>query len=681
MGTERLEALVTAGTPFSRLAKAIEDRDTSSEPKERPIPAYNYTTDEFNKQHRNKEAQFPGVDVNTDVAVWSSDECLKKPEAQRSTCSLPDRVESSFEVFTKAVRDKYEDAKREPRDLGDITPRVVLSRAFGVYDQTDGEFTVPWVYLASDDGSQVSFPASRLHASDRYHPTGRPWWIEAMENARASDVLVTSPYIDYSSYMSQSDSTIVRTIVHRFEVNDCPDRSGAKAPPCAPKKYVLGMDLLHEPLNSKRLGGAAEVAGRSSWDVLRNEFAPWNNWRRCLPPSGIVAALFALGCLGPWRRDTVWQLQRKIAVDAHTKVGSYKFTTGSRQVTSRASEWDIGGSWSKFFTVLFRRKHEESKELGEESEQHLDMSVDIEKEPLKRGDEMWTMTKATRARLARYGVVMERVRYAGTWNVRIEHLATRVPRITFFLRDGGKAEGIRHLEAAVRRSVHLGHSEFIESQASERPPSIDQAIPAVEEVQTIRRRISELEEGSFSFMDGMKFVEALYEKKKVRGVVRDYYLAELFKRNLLTVLNTGVSIDRTIVVEDKRSWAKISSEHRAELARLEEQTREGGGSVWVAFLDKLNPGIRSFRDKDFGLVDDNCVVVTEHYVVERSITSVEGIDLLRVHGYVSTRRWDVAFYEEFYRLISGQRVLLRDYWARTLEPPDGRGSSHAPLAE
>ncbi len=109
---------------------------------------------------------------------------------------------------------------------------------------------------------------------------------------------------------------------------------------------------------------------------------------------------------------------------------------------------------------------------------------------------------------------------------------------------------------------------------------------------------------------------------------------------------------------NKRSFKKLLTTHREDLAGLCEDIAARGGSIWVAEVPAL---LRNYSEKDFALFDDRMALVTEDVVVVKSLSRglTSGRDgRVIVQGYASWRRADVAMYREFWRQLKAEAVDL-----------------------
>lgn len=167
-------------------------------------------------------------------------------------------------------------------------------------------------------------------------------------------------------------------------------------------------------------------------------------------------------------------------------------------------------------------------------------------------------------------------------------------------------------------------------------------------------------ENRLPFKEGLSFLKNIYSNQEVNSVCKDRYLEALLKDDNiynLDLLSSGSKIRRIILYESSEYLEYIIRTYKNELKKLiSNHTKVKGHTIFISSVKDLSESLKDFTEKDFALVGENLVVVTNELYKESILGNDEGG--IKIEGYISWRDVDVKFYRKLFDLIQQKKKYL-----------------------
>jgi hypothetical protein len=498
------------------------------------------------------------------------------------------------------------------------------------------------------DGFQVTFPGTDVTApKSNYDPRERPWYKMYTEEReklspialdKSRNVYLTAPYAD----ITPVQVFLVRTMLIDIYLQSSPGVSS----------YTLAIDLYCEP---PMIANPSIFATVADADLLIRSLNVFHK-----PIVTLILALMwcilLYYCASFNRPDHVevvnLQLRHKIYANDKDQV-----IRRIKSIRDKRTKFSVVQVNAKSSLISAQKGSEEriENESGFEIEKTLG-PIDIAKNSDIRGYEIWEVTHILTIMWKFFGFEFHRCAQGLRQDVLVTFGGAEDADITDAHEDHEQ-----RVDDIVSEAILASPSSA--SLDSKKQVELSNWPKQLENVQSFSAAKSQRKKpfrGRFYYLEeGRTFFKDLYANATVRAVIKDIYLEDIFVRELQKILTVGDKISRIIVYEDKKEWNLRLQRNRKEMRNMIERYNQGAGRVFTASLESLPETFHDFVDKDFALLGNDLVVVTEDVYEQQNLTfgRHQGPPDWKVGGYVSWRKADVIFYNELYELL--EKVELK----------------------
>lgn len=571
----------------------------------------------------------PEVDGSTSPDVCRIDYGGSARDLCRSLAHLPDNkswndlqpsLQRLLAAFASAMPTKREvgcqGADCYPQRLADwlgLTP----ARARGY------PLVTPLIYLADDRGdiedaeSVISYPKRTV--SSGYKIGDRPWyrapvegssdtWLTLTNSSPVARCALTDPYQDVGSVFG-----IVRTLVC-WPIGESADTSvlDQQRP-----RFLLAIDLWW----------ADELP---EWPAAAIDAAL--HLEQTLPVSIAIVALLicvlALFSLRHQRRE-LFHLVRCAILEGSQRDKSIVREVGTK--SEKQAGVKLAGSLAALFSAeASHRQHNAQTES-------LVLRVDYEHEPDVRGIELWEIYRVQEhsfellglCLLVRWGV------HAPRWTSVVTHTAKSLPRIEYLGGHPAHA-GTPGLPERIETQILCGTQGELTNEPGLAPSS---TLPRVfPELLRHKKQTERIKAGRFRFSRDIEIVTSLYPQAEVEAVQPLPDLLDAIRGERRLVLQLGHQLGRVALCENMQAWEETRASQREPLRELSQLI--GASRLRVGFIDRLAVRLQRQNIRDFGLLDKRTLVVFDRPSHDA-----------HCHGYVSSKRADVAFYRYVFEAL------------------------------
>lgn len=574
-----------------------------------------------------------------------------------STTFIPSTTFARFSAFAREVVTLYraEEQRLGQEDRVGEDYEAILTRAFGLPSSLADKVTIPWTYIASSEGFQATFPASRIHARPAFDNTERPWWWDAIDRLETTGGRsgLSKPYADYASQVVGNQ---IRTYSVVLEVDET-------------TRYVVSVDFKW----------ATPERGLTGL-VSPGRLVAAMGWQKRPTVTFFSMAFVVVGIIS-WsilsrKRETFVILSRKGLITAKN-LSDYCFRVETQTRDERAQGLVIGAKASYGVGVgslTYRIEHSDSKVVGLEGEERLR----LEDLAALRGlaSYHWKLMAKTRLQLPAITISVYKTRSTGSVFVKYR----RQSNVELAWTEGDAlsprwrrwvAESVRGLPSdSVASSAELLDENAIGARGR-LSEVLTEKVPD-ELVQTVQR-YKDLGHGVFRYCNGILTLSEIYYRSDIKGVLRGLYLERLIALNRLEVLEVGGEVNRVVVFDDAKSFREFLAVNREPFSRIAEE-HQRFGSLKVMLLEDLatKDFVPSKKDLDFAIIDESSVAVTENYYLEDAVRGRENPPTqsgweVRIHGFLSTLETDVEYYRYVYKILDADARPLDEISDRVSE--------------
>lgn len=568
-----------------------------------------------------------------------------------------------FGRFASMVKRRFvEKMQRHAGDSGYLAPfeyGYELARLLGFYDKEpgmgkynigDSSIYIPWIYLSKENGVQITFPGTDMTRNTNYDPRNRPWYrmnykeknkLSYISLKGGSSGVLTSAYVDIAS----GNVFMVKTLL--FEV--IPGRRPST------EKYLLAIDLYLKP---------PDLKARSVYGVFQDQKVIWEtlNVFSEKPVLTIILVLtwvlFLFYITGLYRPVSSEEVRLALRWSAYAGAANNVITFTSKDTDAKRIENAMGIAISRLFyffsfSWLKRRSLTKEDDSAEKREFHLD---DSRADSEIRGIQIWQVSRTRAVQRKLLGIPFVNIGTYDKFDIFVRYRGSEWPEVKLVFQKNGTDYVPERIQEAVLASILRFDPKKPLILNLEKVPILLKKSSFFKEIISGRRAPLL---GRFYFDDGIKLFNDIYQNTTVRSVVRDIYLSHLLTQKPPHFLTAGDKISRVIVYESEISWQEWKRNNRENLRNLIDAYESGGaGRLYVSNVKELPEAYHDVTDKDFALLGDDLVVVTEgvYEVRERTFGSSIPTSEFRVSGYASWREADIAYYRILFNMLVKREI-------------------------
>jgi hypothetical protein len=581
-----------------------------------------------------------------EVSVYPACVTFTKDKSKQLSKEDQEHEDAVFRNFAAYVVTEFQ---KQPKQDGDSShTERPLARAMGLSDNMAGSsFDVPWIYVASHNGSIAVFPGTTVISDPSWKTSSRPWWQETFGGQLhlASDGpgqigdRLTVTYLDVLT----NTPILVRTYLRKFHSGE----------------FVAAIDLYHrddQPLRALSVLGV---------DLTK---PPWQlRFGIALAASLVVFTLVRWTASAP-QQKFVFELHRSVYGDV---TAEKILDLLDEEATKSVTGWKLIFGREGLGTISKESEHE--RRDADSGNMRLSISDNV------RGFEKWLVSHQSYRSwrlLWRFASVSKRrlgeveLTYGGAILPKSEWRPGSFRKDLFLKRDEKYYENrllevLRENADACKDRLEVPSTkEELENFATvaEIPEWVRVAIGEPQQLSAIRQRRAYLS------MDDAKLGEIYDRASNVRAVILLSYFERLFHRHQADFLIKGKTITRLVCFPDETTQLNIgegSHERYDELQSSSRTLRRVNSTIDEA--DSPKPPY-DFAIIETGPSDDKWVIVTrsvsETRLIERE-SSREGPTTYRADCYISWRPSDVKFYDAKFAELNGKSIAMPPTVAQT----------------
>ena len=590
---------------------------------------------------------------NTAASMFDESDIGVYPECVTYTATSPKKELSAsekfvFENFAAYIVPTFKNAaradntsKHTERHLADI---VGLAGA-GV---DEGQFDVPWIYVASQKGAVAVFPGTTLIAG-RYDTQARPWWQAAFKGesqlaatGRRSADLLTVPYLD----ILVNKPILVRTYISKVNVY-------------IPELKTMEPFVICVDLHRRDYQPVAEL-----WFLHhRLSATPW----KVMFGFACAVSLAIFGMIrwisGNSAKSFVFQRSSNAIYGIVDRKRTAQVSSGLRSAKKTTFSWNL----SKYVGV--------SGESSKEASDAFDNETAGQTTPgTRRGLEWWGVAKGVRCSWRLFGLQFESASqtYIGTIELSYTHaILPAAEWYSFNDEDFSDAEVQRYRSLTAVLQLNANGSaekfEIPETTASTQSLSLVAQLPEwVRSVTDAEKLVAAGQKRAYVTLSSTRLDE-LYAKSDVKAVILSGYLERLLKNGQIEFLLKGRTIHRLVSFPNADATLGLSGLSLNRYRDLMKYYSPVNSRTLARVNESINIEGIPQPPYDFAILnaDDNPaeqMLVVSHSVTEASLIDIasgqESTPVYHVEGYLSWRESDIRFYSELFESLAKKSVAM-----------------------